>query len=171
MMASQAISGKTCVETGEAPHSIVSCQGWRRLGDGGGIAVAFIMLEVRCSPPGADDCGEAEPTGEALLSPGGATHEELARLVPQHADEVYNEFDFTDPSAADPVTLSYGEPVLNHDGLDFEPIVQRAARLAESYYAFLQTMGETRSDAIRVVRREWFLANQDFATVHILFDR
>jgi hypothetical protein len=128
------------------------------------------MLEVRCSPE-ADERGEAEPTEDALLLPGGATPEELARLSPQHADEVYNEFDFTDPSATDPVTLSYGEPVLNHDGFDFEPIVQRAERFAESYYAFLQTMGETRSDAIRVIRREWFLASQDFATVHILFDR
>jgi hypothetical protein len=117
--------------------------------------------------------GEPEPTDEALLSPGGASLEELAGLAPQRADELYNEFDFSESSTADtdPVTLSYGEPSSGTDVVDFEPFLQRAGRLAAAYHTFLQSLGETRSDVFRITGREWFLANQDFVTIDICFAR
>ena len=43
--------------------------------------------------------------------------EELERLAPQREDEIYNEFDFTDPSMpkTGPITVSYGESVSGSD--------------------------------------------------------
>jgi hypothetical protein len=85
----------TCPETGEKPDSIILGHGWRCLGEN--IVTALITLGLRCSDQGVDKQGEPGPTEDALRSPGGATLEELARLAPQLADEVYNEFDFTEP--------------------------------------------------------------------------
>jgi hypothetical protein len=170
-IAAGAISKKTCAETGETPVAIISSNGWRSFGDGDGIATAFIVMEVRCSPPSAageqSQCG---PPEEALLLPGGASLEELMRVSPQRADEIYNEFDFTEPFDHGLITLSYGEPI-SGPALDFEPIVQRAERLAESYHSLLKSVGEAHSVALKVIRREWFLANENFATVQICFDR
>ena len=173
-VATWATSELTCLETGEAPTGIVVCHGWRSLGEGGEIATAFITVDLRCSERGATEfSGEPEPTEETLRSPGGATLEELARIAPQRADEFYNEFDFTEPSTADtaPVTLSYGEPTSGDEAVDFQPFVERAERLARDYYTFLQSLGEAHSNAFRVTRREWFLADQGFITIHVCFDR
>ncbi|MBI2688888.1 MAG: hypothetical protein HYX27_21505 [Acidobacteria bacterium] len=62
-----------------------------------------------------------DPIEEAPLLPDGASVEELARLAPQSADELYNEFDFTEPSTADtdPVTVSYGERVSSTEAVGF----------------------------------------------------
>jgi hypothetical protein len=154
--------------------SELTCHGWRSLGEGGEIATAFITVDLRCSGRGATGLsGEPEPTEETLRSPGGATLEELSRIAPQRADEFYNEFDFTESSTADtaPVTLSYGEPISGDEVVDFQPFVERAERLARNYYTFLQGLGETHSHAFRVIRREWFLADQGFITIHVCFDR
>lgn len=165
------VSQLTCPETGETPASIILCHGWRCLGDK--IVTALITLGLRCSDrDGIDMKGESVPTEEALRSPGGATLEDLARLAPQRADEIYNEFDFTDPSTsnADVVTLSYGEPVSGADTIDFRQFVERAERLARSYHCLLKTFGEAGSQPFRIKRREWFLASQTFVTIHICFD-
>jgi hypothetical protein len=65
--------------------------------------------------------GDPVPTDDALRSPGGATLEELDHHAPQAADEVYNEFDLTEPSTqrGDVVTFSYGEPISSGDAIDF----------------------------------------------------
>lgn len=100
--------------------------------------------------------------------------EELERLAPQRADEIYNEFDFTDPSTPDPgpITLSYGESISgSNPTLDFRPFVERAERVARWYHALLQTLGEASSHSFRIQRREWFLGSQSFVTVHICFDQ
>jgi hypothetical protein len=175
MMAARGISEKACPNSGELPRSIVSCHGWGRFGGTVMISAAFIMLELHCSPPLANDVdvkGESEPTEEDLLSPGGASLEEIAHLTPHRADELYNEFDFTGPSTPDsvPITLSYGERVSNSAPIDFQPFVQRAERLAETYHSFLTDLGETR-DTFRITHREWYLANHDFVTVHVCFGR
>jgi hypothetical protein len=172
-IANRRISQLACPETGETPVSIILCHGWRCLGDN--IVTAIITVGLRCSDQdGTDVEGKAEPTEEELRSPGGATLEELARVAPQRADEVYNEFDFTDPStpsSADLVTLSYGESISGGDTVDFRPFVERAEKLARSYHAFLQTLGEASAQPFRIVRREWFLASETFVTIHICFDR
>lgn len=170
-VASGAIAKKTCADTGETPIGIISGHGWRSFGDGDQIGTAFVIMEVRCSPPsGPGEHGQPEPSEEALLSPGGASLEELTRLWPQRAEEIYNEFDFTKPFEDGLITLSYGEPV-SPPCHDFEPTVRRAEQLAETYHSLLKSVGEVHSVDLKVIHREWFLANEDFATVHICFDR
>ena len=117
---------------------------------------------------------EPPPTEEALQSPGGATLEQLERLAPQRADEIYNEFDFADPSIrnTDPITVSYGEAIPGSDlSLDFAPFVNRAETVARSYHTLLQGLGEASAQPFRIQRREWFLASQSFVTIHICFDQ
>jgi hypothetical protein len=171
IVANYRISELNCSEAGETPAGVTLCHGWRFLEDR--IATAFITLGLQCSDQGGSDVkGEPVPTEEALRSPGGATLEELAHLAPQCADEVYNEFDFTDPSTsdADVVTVSYGEPVSGAGHIDFWPFVERAERLARFYHGLLETFGEAGSQRLNIKHREWFLASETFVTVHICFD-
>jgi hypothetical protein len=129
---------------------------------------------LRCPDQGWIDVpGETPAAEEALRFPGGATLEELARLARQSADEIYNEFDFTEPSTPNAdvvVTLSYGEPVSGGDTIDFQPFVERAERLAHSYHSLLRTFGEAGSQPFRIKCREWFLASPAWVTIHICFD-
>jgi hypothetical protein len=170
-VASYRISQLTCPDTHETPVGIILGQTWRPLGDN--IITSLITLSLRC--PGQNGIeGEPPPTEEALRSPGGATLAELERLAPQRAEEIYNEFDFTDPSSPNPgpITLSYGESVSGSDPVvDFGPFVERAERVARSYHRFLQTMGEATVHPFWIRRREWFLASQSFVTIHICFDQ
>jgi hypothetical protein len=170
-IAAGAIAEKTCAETGEIPVAVVSGHAWGSFDPGQGIGTALVVMGVRCpsrSPSGEQD--HTEPTEEALLSPGGASFEELTLLSPQSADEIYNEFDFTEPIDQGLITLSYGEPVFG-SAFNFEPVVRRAERLAAHYHSVLCTFGEVHTGSLRVIRREWFLASGDFATVQICFDR
>ena len=171
-IANRRVSELTCPETGGMPGSIILGHGWRCLGEN--IVTALITLGLRCPHHGGIDLrGEPVPTEEALRSPGGATLEELTRLAPQRADEIYNEFDFTYPSTPNSglVTLSYGEPFSGGDSVNFRPFVERAERLAHSYHALLETLGEASAQPFRIKRREWFLASRTFVTIHICFDR
>ena len=152
------------------PDGAIVCQGWRLLGDTGNIAAAFITLAVRSQ----DLAGEPSPTDDELSAPGGASLADLARLAPQRADEIYNEFDFTDPSAATHlITVSYAEPIPEIPGgesTDFKPFVDRAERFANSYHHLLQHFGEVNTP-FRPTHREWFLADRKLVTVHICFSR
>ena len=171
-IADQRISQLTCPETEKRPDSIIVCQGWRWLGEN--VVTAWITLGLRCSDPSLTDAqGEPAPTDEALRSPGGATREELGRLAPQAADEIYNEFDFSDPSTPNTgvVTVSYGEPFPGDDAIDFWPFVERAERVARFYHGILQTFGEAGTQPFRIRHRAWFLASQTFVTIHICFDQ
>jgi hypothetical protein len=171
-IANHRVSQLTCPETGETPSSIILCHGWRRIGEN--IITALMTLGLRCSAQSWIDVqGEPPATEEALRSPGGATLEELARLAPQSADEIYNGFDFTDPSTpnTDVVTLSYGEPVSGSDIVDFRPFVERAESVARFYHGLLQTFGEAGAQPFKIKRREWFLASQTFVTIHICFEQ
>jgi hypothetical protein len=171
-VANHRISELTCPETERMPDPIILCQGWRLIGEN--IVTALITLGLRCPDQSLTDVqGETVPTDEALRSPGGATFEELDHLAPQAADEIYNEFDFTDPPRrhADVVTFSYGEPIPSGHAIDFSPFVVRAEKMARSYHGLLQTFGEAGSQHFRVRHREWFLASQTFVTIHICFDR
>jgi hypothetical protein len=171
-IANHRISQLTCPETKKRPDSIIVCQRWRLLEEN--IVTAFVTLGLGCSDHSlADVQGEPAPTDEALRSPGGATLEELGSLAPQTADEIYNEFDFTDPSTpnADVVTVSYGEPLSGDDAIDFWPFVERAERLARFYHGILQTFREAGTQPFRIRRREWFLASQTLVTIHICFDQ
>ena len=103
-IAAGAIAKKICAETGEIPGGIVSGHVWRGFGDDDGIGIALVVMEVRCLPPHSPvEQGQTEPTEEALSSPGGASLDELTLLSPQSADEIYNEFDFTEPIDQGPI--------------------------------------------------------------------
>ena len=112
----------------------------------------FDHLCLRCSVQyGIEATGEPQPTEDALWSPGGATLEELERLAPQRADEIYNEFDFTDPSTPDPgpITLSYGESISgSNPTLDFRPFVERAERVARCYHGAAADVGRSKCPLI-----------------------
>ncbi|HEX7361199.1 MAG TPA: hypothetical protein VF283_11980 [Bryobacteraceae bacterium] len=133
------------------------------------------MLELRRSRLNTSEVkGQTEPTEQAFLSPGGASFEELAQLNLQRSDEFYNEFDFSEVSTCgsdpDPVTFSYGERISTSAAVDFEPFVHRAEQRAKRYHSFLKDLGETRSGALRIIHREWFLASNDFVMVHVCFE-
>jgi len=171
-VANHRISQLTCPESEKMPDPIILGQGWRLIGEN--IVTALITLGLRGPDQSLTDVqGEPVPTDEALRSPGGASLEELDHLAPQAADEIYNEFDLTDPPTqrADVVTFSYGEPISSGDGIDFSPFVARAEKMARSYHRLLQTFGEAGSQPFRIRHREWFLASQTFVTIHICFDR
>jgi hypothetical protein len=171
-VANHRISQLTCPETEEMPAPIIWCQGWRLIGEN--IVTALITLGLRCPDQSSTDVqGEPVPTDEALCSPGGAPLEELVRRAPQAADEIYNEFDLTDPSThrADVVTFSYGEPISSGHAIYFAPFVLRAEKMARSYHGLLQNFGEAGSQPFRIRHRQWFLASQTFVTIHICFDR
>jgi hypothetical protein len=106
-----------------------------------------------------------------LHTPGGSSLEDLVRAEPQPSAEVYNEFDFSD-SEGDLVTVSFGETIIPvEDGvLDFEPSVDRAGKFARSYYGILASLEEVQTP-FRITRREWFLADSRFLTVHVCFLR
>jgi hypothetical protein len=170
-LAEQAIADNRCPG---ATRGVIKtlCHGWRRVGEAN-LSATFITLELRCCVGHHEDALEWEPTDQDFLEPGGSPLEELARLNPQQADEVYNEFDFTNSSAheADFVTMSYGERIPIVSPLNFEPFVRKAEKQAARYHGFLKDHRETRCGSFRIVHREWFLANNDFVTVHVCFER
>ena len=69
-----------------------------------------------------------------------------------------------------PVTVRFGENIApSEDGrLDFEPSVRRADAFVRAYHGMLSAFAEVEAP-LRVVRREWFLADPVFVTVHVCF--
>jgi hypothetical protein len=60
----------------------IVCQGWRLLGDAGTMSTAFIMLALRSlGELGNDIEWEQPPADQDLRGPGGASLEDLTRLV------------------------------------------------------------------------------------------
>jgi len=160
----------TCPVT-EPPEKMLMCQGWRHLGETD-IAAAFVTVGLLCPEPGGGSAtrGAEAPTMEELLSPGGATLDELTRFAPQRVDEIFNEFDFSDPLSqrADPVIVSYGEAVPLREVVDFAPFVERAERLAGFYHGLLQTFREATTNRLEVIRREWYrVTNENLVVVHL----
>ena len=125
-VASYRVSQLTCPDSGKAPDAIILGHAWRPLG--ANIITSLITLSVRCgNQNGSGETGEPTPTDGELSSPGGATLEDLERLAPQRADEIYNEFDFTDRGTRDSalITLSYGERTEGAEPLlDFGPFLR-----------------------------------------------
>jgi hypothetical protein len=116
----------------------------------------------------------AAADGWDLRGTGGSSLADLARAEPQRAEEIYNEFDFTDFSApsSDPITVSYAEAIpeiSEGDSTNFRPFVEQR-RFANSDYNLLKRFGEV-SPPFRTKHREWFLAERRLATIHICFSR
>lgn len=110
-----------------------------------------------------------QPRTDGLKAPGAAellAPSRLENIPPQRADETHIVFDFNDPSTAgSEITLSYGEYVPPALGINFEPFVQRAERLAEFYQPLLLQEGR-----FEIIRREWFrITDSNFVVVMIYF--
>jgi hypothetical protein len=163
-----------CSTADEPPHAWVMCHGWRPLGDTHNIVAAFLTMGLVCLPEGdPKPLGEKAPTAEELLRPGGTTLEILTRFAPQRVDEIYNEFDFTDPSNPDndPMILSYGESVQTCEAIDFQPFVRRAEALAKFYWDVLGTLpGGSKGAGFEILRRNWYcITNPNLVTVEVHF--
>jgi hypothetical protein len=159
-------------KTGVAPRSVILGHHWGRLGND--MTTALVSVGVSGSPKSWTGIkSQPSPTVEQLCSPGGASLDDLARLAPEQADEVWNEFELTDSNGHDSgvVTVSYGEPVAQSGLIDFRPFVLRAERFARYYQGLLRTFGEIADRSFTIRRREWFLASPTFVTVHVCFDR
>jgi hypothetical protein len=160
---------------GESLHTWIASQGWGSLGAPYNFATAFVTLGlIGVKPSTAKPYGEPTPTPESLMSPRGAI---LRAAEPgghsPHADEIYNEFDLTEPSTSEttPVMVSYGERISGCQNLNFEPFVNKAEEFANAYYEFLKA--ETRiphEQLFKILGREWYtVANPDLAVVHVHF--
>jgi hypothetical protein len=158
----------------------IVCHGWLLLAEGGRpasieeggkIASAFVTLALPTVGSEHTSDGERVPTDVDLLAPGGTNLDDLARIQPQRAAEVYSEFDFSG-SRDDVITVSFGEALAPDEKatLDFRPSVERAEAFARSYHGMLASFGEVDAP-FRIVHREWFLADQEFVTVHVCFSR
>jgi hypothetical protein len=162
-----------CAGRGESLQKAVLCNGWRTIGNTNQVATAFITMGMSCSvQDGLNPCGQEPPSAEELLSPGGATLEELTRFAPQRVDEIYNEFDFAEKSSprSDAITLSYGESAPFCAGIDFKPFLERAEKLAGFYHGLLQTFGEVTSQSLTILGRQWFcVTNPNLVTVQVYF--
>jgi hypothetical protein len=114
--------------------------------------------------------GEEPPTSADLLKPSKNPREAALRSDNPPADEIYNEFDFRDPSTpiSDPIILSYGERVENCAGIDFQPFVKSAEELARTYSDFLCNESPASSSAFELIGREWYsVTRPDLAVVHV----
>jgi hypothetical protein len=172
-LADERVSALVSPRNSERPLSAILCHGWRLLGNPGTMAAAFITLGIGPRGENGTSLGSMPaPTDNELRSPGGASIEELSRLMPQSAEEIYNEFDFTEPftSMSDPITVSYAERVPEGDLVDFEPLLKRAETFAKWYHDLLKQFGEVKS-SFRVMRREWFLADLQLLSIHVCFSR
>ena len=161
---------------GEPLHTWIVCHGWRSLGDAGSIATAFLTMGLLCPENGDPKLpsGESVPTAAALMEPDGATLEMLTRFAPQRVDELYNGFDFSDPSgvSTDPITVSYGERIPSSEVVDFRPFVQRAEKMARFYYDELERRPGSESCPLQILRREWYcVTDANLVVVQVLFSR
>lgn len=169
------ISQLNCTEPGIARRVRIICQGWRPLGETEGITTAFVGVGLLyCARADDSAPGEPEPLEEDLKRPGGTPLDALSRLVPKRADEIYNEFDFTDAStaSAEPLIVSYGESVSQCEGIDFQPFIRRAQQFADFYKGLVRKLAASpSSEPLQMVRRRWYcITDPNLVTVELLFD-
>src|SRR6185312_15195624 len=76
----------------------------------------------------------------------------LARLAPQRANEIYNEFDFSHPSepGVGPTILSYGESAPVCEGIDFQPYRRRPLESRGRFGGDLQVRNRARLDLVHI---------------------
>jgi hypothetical protein len=145
-------------------HTWIVSHGWRSIDIGfSTLLIAFLTIGLVCPNEGdAEHEGERPPAPEELMAPGGATLRMLQQAAPQRVDEIYIDFDHRDSFSAisDIATCSYGEYVATCEGIDFEPLVERAESLATFYSA----------GVLKIVRREWHcISDSNLAVVCIYF--
>jgi hypothetical protein len=152
-----------CAE-GQTLHSRIPIQGWFRY-ETIQVPTAYLTLTVVALNPGDKvPEGMIPPTAEELSGPGGMTPE----TFPQGITGIVIHESYTDPG--EPVDdqqiflVSFGE-YASLEGIDYEPFVERAEKLAKFHSEFLK-------DRWTIMRREWFCATTpDIVVVHIFLRR
>jgi len=152
-------------------HKWILTQGWFRHRNVD-LDRVFLTLGVSClKERDQKPQGETAPSAEELAKPGGMTPENIIPIAVQvhkHVHEQYGEFGLRSSNASGIFTVSYGEYVETCAVLHYEPFVQRAEDLARFHLPFLVKDTRAGSEALNVVRREWFCAtNPDIAVVHV----
>jgi hypothetical protein len=141
----------------------IAGQSWGSFGEAHPFAYASIGIGLLLP-----HAGQAVPTGLNAASP--AELLEPAASPPQPG-EVYNDFDFRDPSQqlSTICLFSFGEMVPSRHGLVFDPFIARAEELARRHRDLLSP--ESAGEPLSIVRREWMWATSpDVAVVHVLFE-
>ena len=145
----------------------IAGQSWGSFGEAHPFAYASIGIGL-LRPNG----GQAVPAGLTAPSPAELQEPAVppAGASPPQPGEVYNDFDFRDPS--NPLSticlFSYGEMVPSHHGLVFDAFIARAEELARRHRDLLNP--EAAEEPLSIVRREWMWATSpDVAVVHVFF--
>lgn len=146
----------------EDMHHWVMCHAWRTV-PAGSSSLMFAIVMMGLMRPVASEMrppGEPAPTTQELLTSGGASMEELQRLSPQRATEVFVEFDHRHPAAggAPLFMYSYGERVAVDTVESFEPFVRRAENNARAHQAMFDVPG-TSATPFSIGHREWYMAD------------
>ncbi|HWF48031.1 MAG TPA: hypothetical protein VG168_13565 [Bryobacteraceae bacterium] len=165
------ISQLRCAETAASLHTWIVSQGWMSMSGPYNFATAFLTTGL-LSTNSSDEVpkGQEPPTPADLLLPSTTPHEAALRSENPPPNEIYNEFDFSDPSTSnsDPIVLSYGERVAGLEGIDFEPFVNSAAGLATTYSDFLSNESSMPRNKFEIIGREWYsVTSPDLAVVHV----
>ena len=124
-------------------HTRIVTQGWFRHANTQ-LVRAFLTIGVVCLKEGeSGQDGEREPTASELTMPGGMTPDNYTAPeseTKKRLDEGVSEGDVRDnPEEEDIFLVSYGEYVPACSTVDYKPLVERAERLARSYYFFSKT--------------------------------
>lgn len=151
-------------EKDDPPHTWILAQAWfcHELASQNLIS-ASITKSLVCPGEGTARCrGEDVATAVILAVPSGGVpaifatkHRDDTGQAP-HVDEIYVDFDMSDPSGAGrDITLSYGEYVTASRDVDFEPFVHRAEGRARFHYKSFRDVPTVDTRSFTIVRREW----------------
>jgi hypothetical protein len=153
---------------GGSLHTRILGHTWFRHGSTS-LVRAAVVLGVAClKDRPTKPLGEKKPDAEALAVPGGMKPGDAsAHWKLWH--EIYNVVDVRDSSAARGIWgFSYGEFVPTCDGLNYEPYVERAEKMARFHLPFLESESRSGKDELNIARREWFCVTKpDIAVVHL----
>jgi hypothetical protein len=150
--------------TGVFLHTRLLTQGWFRHANTQ-LVRAFLTIGVMCLREGESGPeGECEPTAHELSAPGGMTPDNYSPPPSETSKRLeagISEGDVREDPEEDIFLVSYGEYVPACSTVDYKPLVERAERMARSYYSLFK-------DSPTVIRREWFCATApDIAVAHI----
>jgi hypothetical protein len=149
-------------EQGDALYTWILAHAWfcHELGAQTLVSASITMGMVCPEDGAAKPQGENVATTAALTahsggSPAAFEAKHLDGTGQRHLDEMYVDFDVSDPSRAGrEVTLSYGEYVATCRRLEFEPYVHRAESRARFYHS-LARRPNVEKGSFAIVRREW----------------
>lgn len=169
------ISQLRCIRDDPRIHSWIIGQWWAAMEAPYHFATAVLTMGVISQKTGDSlPSGEERPTSQSLAAPSSNLHEAANRVNSQPADEIYHEFDFTEPGHNGqlpcPVILSYGDRIRSREGLNFEPFVRSAEIMAAVYAEFSANESGAERANFQLLGREWFsVSDPDLVVIHVFF--